>query len=209
MCLVETVIISRTELWHRVARSRSVSHRQVCPSGKVIPCFPVPRRSLTEEIPSLLIIEWAAVHSTHGVMTRALPTVYVMVARGPRLFVLDRSPEAPVDFLIDFRAGEWRNLDFTNFFVRVFFPTPTDLVSFYFRSCLHSKLSFILRLISVYVFFVRTWKAVNNLGVALLSQGKLKEVSLCPFWCVPCLWCSPHVIAAFAVGSLVCNVLPC
>ena len=139
----------------------------------------------------------AAVHFTYGVMIRALPTVYVMVARGPKLFVLDRPSE---NSLIEFRTGEWGNLDLTDFFVSVFFfPTPADLVSFCFRSCLHSKLSFVLRLISVYVFFVQTRKAVNNLGVALLSQGKLKEVRLCSFWCVPRLWCSLHVIAAFTI----------
>lgn len=33
------------------------------------------------------------------------------------------------------------------------------------------------------------WKAVNNLGVALLSQGKLKEVRSRPFCCMPCLQC--------------------
>ena len=56
--------------------------------------------------------------------------------------------------------------------------------------------------------FVQTWKAVNNLGVALLSQGKLQEVRLCPFWCAPCL-CLLRPIATFPIGLFVCDVSHC
>jgi len=61
------------------------------------------------------------------------------------------------EMFVRFRAREWGNLDLNNFFARVFFSTPADLVSFCFSSCLHSKLSFVPSLISVCMFSVPTW----------------------------------------------------
>ena len=48
---------------------------------------------------------------------------------------------------------------------------------------------------------------MNNLGVALLNQGKLKEVRSCLFSGVPCPWCSLHSVATLVIGSFVRDVV--
>ena len=71
-----------------------------------------------------------------------------------------------------------------------------DLASFLSSSLKHLCLG----LIAVLYVLLWTWKAVNNLGVALLSQGKLKEVRLYSFWGRPRPWCLLYPGSTTAIG---------